>query len=98
MNHEIIYASPAKAEREADTIVTGRATLEARHAIANTTNPIVTGKGIILLLVEVRIIVTVVVFVFVVLVLLVVEVSVTQSLLLSAVCPLPQSVTHTPDL
>ena len=48
-NHDIIYVNPAKADKEADNNVEGRATFDATVAITNTAKPIVTGKGTTLL-------------------------------------------------
>ena len=48
-NQDIISVKPAKAAREAERIVVGRATLEARVAIASTARPMVTGNGTTLL-------------------------------------------------
>ena len=62
-SHEITSAKPAKAAREADRIVVGRATLEAKAAIANTAKPIVTGKGIYRLVSDTRVVVVVTVVV-----------------------------------
>jgi hypothetical protein len=48
MNHDRTYIEPLKAASAADTIVKGKATLEAKAVMESTDRAIVTGKGIIL--------------------------------------------------
>ena len=45
MNQAMTSARPAKAQRDADTIVEGKATFEAMTAMTKTARPMVTGKG-----------------------------------------------------